>query len=270
MQVLPPSRWQPAPLYVHASAGELSTSLKPSPSRYSKAIMQSTAFQKNASQVTGLATVAAPTPSKGFLLQRPLEPDTTQCLSILGARTFKLLREVMLSQQDTFLEQLWELHRVARVQGRKQMMATLLDAAGDRDSSLTGPDIFNRSRQVEIHAETMQSIVTLPTLPKSLRLASGQKRKRSGSENCKLSKVGGSGHVEPATKVHTASANEVAAVLASVPPTVDMATIGVRQMRSTCPSISSLRGQARATGIDGYSGQQGVPSCCFIVTHRTF
>ena len=93
-----------------------------------------------------------------------------RCREMLGPRSFALLREAMLQQQDTFSDQLWELHRLARVQGRKRMLASTEQALGLQQNARDPcTDIFSRKQQAELRNLTMESIVSLPIFPSSLR-----------------------------------------------------------------------------------------------------
>lgn len=73
----------------------------------------------------------------------------------------------MLQQQEIFLEQLWELHKLARTQGRK---AALLAA----EAQLPVPTeaqafALNPQEQVHLHNMTMQAILNMQSIPASLR-----------------------------------------------------------------------------------------------------
>lgn len=90
------------------------------------------------------------------------------CRSSLGDRTFAILRNAMLQQQETFLEQLWELHKLARTQGRKAAVlatdAQLVPAQGEGQSI-----VLNPQQQLHLHQMTMQAILGMQTIPASLR-----------------------------------------------------------------------------------------------------
>lgn len=99
--------------------------------------------------------------------------STEQCREVLGDHTFILMREAMLQQQDTFQHQLWETHRLARVQGHKSLVASTEAALGLRSGGSDPSNcIFSRSHQAHMKAVAMQRIVSLPTLPASLRRSS--------------------------------------------------------------------------------------------------
>eukprot|EP00892_Ulva_mutabilis_P006585 jgi/Ulvmu1/4299/UM002_0020.1 len=90
------------------------------------------------------------------------------CRSALGDRTFAILRTAMLQQQEIFLEQLWELHKLARTQGRKAAVlatdAQLAPVPGE------APEIvLNPKEQLHLHQMTMQAILGMQTIPASLR-----------------------------------------------------------------------------------------------------
>lgn len=97
--------------------------------------------------------------------------DVSECRAVLGEPSFTLLRGAMLAQQDLFLEQLWELHRLARVQGRKALQPDI-DVTADSmtaESRNIGCGIFNREHQAALRAETMHTICALPTIPEPLK-----------------------------------------------------------------------------------------------------
>lgn len=99
--------------------------------------------------------------------------STEQCREALGDHTFMLIREAMLQQQDTFQSQLWEMHRLTCVQNRKSLEASTEAALGLRSSSSDPSNcIFSRSHQAHMKATARQQIMTLPTLPASLRHSS--------------------------------------------------------------------------------------------------
>ena len=98
--------------------------------------------------------------------ERVMNTDT--CRSSLGDRSFAILRNAMLQQQETFLEQLWELHRLARSQGRKAaLLAT--DARLTPVQSDAQAVVLNPQQQVHLHQMTMEAILGMQTIPASLR-----------------------------------------------------------------------------------------------------
>lgn len=93
--------------------------------------------------------------------------NANACRLSLGDRTFAILRQAMLQQQETFLEQLWELHKLARTQGRK---AALLSAEAQLPVPADAPAFaLNPQRQVHLHQMTMQAILNMQSIPASLR-----------------------------------------------------------------------------------------------------
>lgn len=90
------------------------------------------------------------------------------CKSQLGERTFNILRQAMLQQQETFIEQLWDLHRLTRTQHRR---AALLPAEPVVLQQQVEPavSVFSRNRQEQIRSQTMHAISQLPMIPSSLR-----------------------------------------------------------------------------------------------------
>jgi hypothetical protein len=98
------------------------------------------------------------------------EPRITPevCKSQLGERTYNLLRQAILQQQETFTEQLWDLHRLTRAQHRKVMLLPLEEEACAPARSVPR-DVFSRSKQQQVRNRTMHAICHLPTVPASLR-----------------------------------------------------------------------------------------------------
>lgn len=98
-------------------------------------------------------------------LDRVINADS--CRSSLGDRTFAILRKAMLQQQEIFLEQLWELHKLARTQGRK---AALLAAEAQLPVPAEAQAFsLNPQQQVHLHQMTMQAILNMQSIPASLR-----------------------------------------------------------------------------------------------------
>jgi hypothetical protein len=90
------------------------------------------------------------------------------CKSQLGEDTYSILRQAMLQQQETFIEQLWDLHRLTRAQHRKVALLPLEEEACAPEQSLP-KDGFSRSKQEQLRNDTMYAICHLPTVPASLR-----------------------------------------------------------------------------------------------------
>jgi hypothetical protein len=90
------------------------------------------------------------------------------CKSQLGERTFNLLRQAMLQQQETFIEQLWDLHRLTRAQHRKVVLLPAEEEASAPEQSVA-KDVFSRSMQEQVRNDTMNAIWHLPVVPASLR-----------------------------------------------------------------------------------------------------
>lgn len=88
------------------------------------------------------------------------------CKSQLGERTFNILRQAMLQQQETFIEQLWDLHRLTRTQHRRAALLPTVSTAQQVEPSV---DLFSRTVQERIRNQTMNEISKLPTIPTSLR-----------------------------------------------------------------------------------------------------
>jgi hypothetical protein len=123
--------------------------------------------------------------------------STEQCRSVLGMRTFSLLREAIKQQQDVFVEQLWDLHRLARAQGRQSMHTSAEAALGlQQDKVGAASGIFSRERQGQVHARTCASILSLATLPASLRREPPASAVAAGEQQAAPSQV-----PQPATKV---------------------------------------------------------------------
>ena len=104
--------------------------------------------------------------------------DTVECAGRLGTRTAGILRGAMIAQQDVFTDQLWELHRLTRVQGQKMLLLST-SASGVADAwAGVGSSLFSRQLQSDLHTETMESIASLPTVPLTLRRHPARKRAR--------------------------------------------------------------------------------------------
>jgi hypothetical protein len=114
-----------------------------------------------------------PPPSTPFLdshTPQPLEASlsTELCRSKLGDRTFHVLRHAMLQQQELFIEQLWELHRLTRTQGRRAVLLQSEPRLLNEQVDVVR-DVLSRQRQELIRSQTLQEISQLPTIPSSLR-----------------------------------------------------------------------------------------------------
>jgi hypothetical protein len=107
--------------------------------------------------------------------------SAAECVVRLTSRTCAILRGAMIAQQDTFTDQLWELHRVTRVQGQKAMLLSAYPASAGgnlQDSWLgVGSSLFSRHHQTDLLTLTMDSIASLPTVPATLRRHPTRKRK---------------------------------------------------------------------------------------------
>lgn len=89
----------------------------------------------------------------------------------LGDRAFTVIRQAMLAQQEAWIDQLWELHRLAQTQARRVALlgTDLADLTAAHGASSV---VFDRQRQATSRAQIMRSIRTLPTIPATLRAAS--------------------------------------------------------------------------------------------------
>ena len=85
-----------------------------------------------------------------------------------GESSYQELRHAILRQQDTFVQQLWELHRLAYVQSLKAAMAVEEPEA----VVVEGPGMYNtldRTRAAELKAQTLQVMLSMGHLPASVK-----------------------------------------------------------------------------------------------------
>ena len=86
------------------------------------------------------------------------------CRSQLGDRTFNILRQAMLQQQETFIEQLWDLHKLTRAQHRKAALLPASPCVAAERAEATN-DVFSRDVQAQKRSLTMPVSYTHLTLP---------------------------------------------------------------------------------------------------------
>ena len=110
----------------------------------------------------------APVMLSGGSIEQEVGISTETCKSQLGERTFNILRQAMLQQQETFIEQLWDLHKLTRAQHRKAALLPANPYVAEKqvDHAI---DVFSRDVQEHQRTLTMRSILQLPTMPASLR-----------------------------------------------------------------------------------------------------
>jgi hypothetical protein len=177
---------------------------------------------------------------------------------VLGTQTFSLLREAIMHQQDTFVEQLWDLHRLARVQGQKTVQSSAEATLGlhrNRLDSASG--IFSREKQKAVHAQTMDSIVSLDTLPASLRRHKAQAA--PAAEAGRVTPAPATAHAtgsksRPESGPSNHSSNHVAVPLA--------ASSGDK------PPVQSLQQAPDLGGVPKQSNIPLAPGVCKTLTHH--
>lgn len=150
----------------------------------------------------------------------------------------------MLQQQETFLEQLWELHKLARTQGRK---AALLSAEAQLPVPADAPAFaLNPHRQVHLHQMTMQAILNMQSIPASLR----RPAVLAGAAPAKSAPA--SGTTEPSTATNAPAAEAHAA------PTV--AQMQLKHQPAADISNAAFPGQLMMCplGVNMQYGQQGL------------
>lgn len=170
-------------------------------------------------------------------------PPADKVRERLGNRTFTILRNAMLQQQDAFMEQLWELHRLTRVQHRKVM---LLHTEGVNLSQL--PSCFDRSTQADRKAERRSLIASLPNLPSTIRSqTNGPSRRFAPPDGAANVESVAYGKLTSAFERFVTAVNDCAQQSMTVPGAV-MMPARAPQLQRSAASMATQASQPNAEG----------------------